>query len=222
MCARKQPFLYGSRTSDTCILCPFHSPSIFSFSPCPSIPSLLCRTRLDATSHTPCAVIRRLQYVLAHIRRQQQITNPLLYVLLRHLHLLPRPLRRIERYLLHYSLNHRMQPSRAYILHRSIRHESHPSDLADRQVFENQVHLFGFHQLYLLSDEVCDGLGEDSVHVFLSQTLERDSDGQSSLQLCQQVGGLGGVEGARRDKQDEVCVDVAVLGGDGGAFDQRQ
>ena len=52
--------------------------------------------------------------------------------------------------------------------------------------------------------------------------LELDADRQAALQLRQEVGGLGHVEGARRDEQDVVGLHAAMLGGDGGALDQRQ
>ena len=52
--------------------------------------------------------------------------------------------------------------------------------------------------------------------------VELDADRKAALQLRDQVRGLRQVERAARDEQDVVGLDHAVLGRDGGAFDQRQ
>ena len=51
---------------------------------------------------------------------------------------------------------------------------------------------------------------------------ELDADRQPALELGQQVGRLGDVEGARGDEQNVVGLDRPVFGADGGALDQRQ
>ena len=58
--------------------------------------------------------------------------------------------------------------------------------------------------------------------VLLGQRLQLDADRQAALQLGQHVARLGEVERARADEQHVVGLHRAVLGGDGGAFDQRQ
>ena len=52
--------------------------------------------------------------------------------------------------------------------------------------------------------------------------LQFDADRQPALQFGQQVRGLRNVERARRNEQNMVGLHRAVLGRDGGAFDQRQ
>ena len=56
----------------------------------------------------------------------------------------------------------------------------------------------------------------------LRQGLQLHPDGEAALQLRDQVGRLGDVEGARGDEQDVVGPDHAVLGGDGRALDDGQ
>src|SRR5690606_11943703 len=58
--------------------------------------------------------------------------------------------------------------------------------------------------------------------IVAAERLEFDADRQASLQLRQQIQRLGNVEGARSDKKNEVRLHRPMLGGDGGALDQRQ
>jgi len=52
--------------------------------------------------------------------------------------------------------------------------------------------------------------------------LQLDPDRQAALQFRQQIGRLGDVKRTRRDEQNVVGFDGAVLGRHGRAFDQRQ
>ena len=65
-------------------------------------------------------------------------------------------------------------------------------------------------------------LFQDAHEIIAGQGPELDPVGQAALQFRQHVAGLGDVEGAGRDKQDVFGLHRAVLGGNGGAFDQRQ
>ena len=81
---------------------------------------------------------------------------------------------------------------------------------------------FGRHQRHILLDQARLGLGQDAAEVVLGERMELDADRQAALQLRQEVGGLGDMEGARGDEQDVIGFHLAVLGGNGGALDQRQ
>ena len=73
-----------------------------------------------------------------------------------------------------------------------------------------------------LLDERGARLGEDAQEVVDRERLQLDADGKAALQFGDQVAGLGDVERARRDEEDVVGGDHAVLGVDGGAFDDGQ
>ena len=78
------------------------------------------------------------------------------------------------------------------------------------------------HQRDILLDQRCFRLGQDAAHVIARQRLQLDSDRQAALQFRQQVRRLGDMERAGGDEQDVVGLDRAMLGRNGGAFDQRQ
>ena len=65
-------------------------------------------------------------------------------------------------------------------------------------------------------------LGQDAAEIVARERLEFDPDRQPALQFRQQVRRFRDVERARGDEQDMVGLHAAVLGGDRGAFDQRQ
>ena len=77
-------------------------------------------------------------------------------------------------------------------------------------------------QRQILLDQACLGLGENPLEILAAERLEFDADGQASLQFRQKVRWLGGMEGARRDKQDMIGLHRAMLGRNRRAFDERQ
>ena len=66
------------------------------------------------------------------------------------------------------------------------------------------------------------GLRKDPAEIVDRERAQLDPDRQPALQLGQEVGGFGDVEGAGRDEQDVVRLHRAVLGGDARALDQGQ
>ena len=65
-------------------------------------------------------------------------------------------------------------------------------------------------------------LGQDALEVFLLQRLEFDANREASLQLRNEIGRFRRVERARRNEEDVIGLDRAVLRHDGRAFDDRQ
>ena len=95
-------------------------------------------------------------------------------------------------------------------------------DRRDAVVGEPQVDAFGRHQRHVLLDQRAPRLGEDAHELRLAERLELDADREAALQLRNQVRRLRDVERAGGDEQDVIGADHAVLGVDGGAFDDRQ
>ena len=95
-------------------------------------------------------------------------------------------------------------------------------DGVDGVVGEVERHALGLQQRDVLLDQRRLRLGQDAAEVVARQRLQLDADRQAALQFGQQVGRLGDMERARGDEQDVVGLHRAVLGGDGGALDQRQ
>ena len=82
--------------------------------------------------------------------------------------------------------------------------------------------LLGPHQRHILLDQAGLGLGQDALEVLARQRLQLHADGQTPLELGQEIGGFRLMEGARGNEQDVVGFDRAVLGRNGRAFEQRQ
>ena len=92
----------------------------------------------------------------------------------------------------------------------------------DAVVAEIERHAFGEEQRLILSHEAGFRLGEDAAEIVTRQRLELDADRQAALQLGQQVGGFGDMEGARRDEENMVGFDRPIFGRHRRAFDERQ
>ena len=117
-----------------------------------------------------------------------------------------------EAHLVEHPLHHRLQPARADVLDRAIDLGGDARDRRDRVVGEVELDAFGPHQRHILLDEARLGVGEDALEILLGQGIELDADRQAALQLGQEVGGPGDVEGAGGDEQDMVGLDRSVLG----------
>src|SRR6266851_8578042 len=85
-----------------------------------------------------------------------------------------------------------------------------------------ELDAFGFEQRDVLLDERVLGLRENADEVFFLERLQLNANGQSALQLGDQVRGLGHVESAGSDEEDVVGANHAVAGVDGSAFDDGQ
>src|SRR5579872_96693 len=121
-----------------------------------------------------------------------------------------------------HALHHGLQTSRANILHRRIDGNRDIGERVDRAVGDVERHAFGLHQRDILLDQRGLRLGQDPPHVVAGERLEFDANRQASLQLRQQVRGLGDMKRAGRDEQDMIGFHRAVLGRNRRAFDQRQ
>mmetsp|Transcript_1708 Transcript_1708/g.7455 ORF Transcript_1708/g.7455 Transcript_1708/m.7455 type:complete len:268 (+) Transcript_1708:2350-3153(+) len=128
----------------------------------------------------------------------------------------------VEADVVHEALDDRLQPTGSDVLDLAVDLRRRPRDLADRFVFEDQAHALHRDELYLLPDEVVDGLREDSVQVVLGELLQLDADWKAPLQLRQQIRRLRLMERAGRDEQNVVRVYIAVLRRHGGALYEGQ
>src|SRR2546423_1842146 len=72
-------------------------------------------------------------------------------------------------------------------------------------------HPVGRKQRFGLAREACIRRGEDALEVFDGEARELGADRKPALQLRDEVGRLGKVEGAARDEEDMVGADHAVL-----------
>src|SRR3984957_18315365 len=127
-----------------------------------------------------------------------------------------------EAHLVEHPLHHRLQPARPDVLDGAVDLGCEAGDRRHRVIGEFEVEAFGLHQRDILLDQARLGVGEDALEIVLGQRFELDADRQAPLQLGQEVGGLGDVEGAGGHEQNMVGLDRAVLGGDRRALDQRQ
>ncbi len=129
---------------------------------------------------------------------------------------------RVERHLVEQPLHDRVQPARADVLGPLVDEGRELGDRRDAFVGERQVDAFGRHQRHVLLDQRAPRLGEDAHELGLAERVELDADREAALQLRNQIRRLRDVERAGGDEQDVVGADHAVLGVDGGAFDDRQ
>ena len=95
-------------------------------------------------------------------------------------------------------------------------------DALDGVVGELELDAFGVEQRDVLLDQRVLRLLEDADEILRAERLQLHADRKAALQLGNQVGGLGDVEGAGRDEQNVVGAHHAVLGVDGRALDDRQ
>ena len=119
-------------------------------------------------------------------------------------------------------LQYRVQAAGADVFGAFVDLPGHFSNAPDAVVSNLQVESFGIQQGLVLLSEGASGFGENALEVIRGQGAQFHADGQTALQLRDQIAGLGQVKGAGGDKQDVVSLDHAVLGGHGAAFDQRQ
>ena len=105
---------------------------------------------------------------------------------------------------------------------RSLTIVANSAIVADAVLGERQVDAFGRQQRHVLLDQRAARLGEDAHELRLAERLELDADRKAALQLGDQIRRLRHVERAGGDEQDVIGAHHAVLGVDGGAFDDRQ
>ena len=115
-----------------------------------------------------------------------------------------------------------VQPSCADILGLLVDLEGHLRQALHARVLEGELEPFGRHERGVLAAERGIRLGQDPHEILDHQRLELDPDGKPSLQLGNQVRGLGHVKGAGGDEEHMIGLDRTVLGVDGTALDQRQ
>ena len=105
-----------------------------------------------------------------------------------------------------------MQPASADILCSFIHLGCDSCNLGNRVVAELQCNFFGLEQCLVLSRERIAGLAQDSLEVFACEWLKFYPDREPSLELRNQVGRFGDVEGPRRYEQNVVCPNRSILG----------
>ena len=128
----------------------------------------------------------------------------------------------VEGDLLQDLLDDRVQPARPDVLGAGVDLGRQPGHLAQPVFGELEVHAFGRQQGGVLLGQRVLRLGQDRVEVFFGQTAQLDPDREAALQLGDQVGGAGVVEGAGGDEEDVVGLDRAVAGHHDRALDDRQ
>src|SRR5712691_5077089 len=136
--------------------------------------------------------------------------------------LLPRETGRIERDLLQELLHDRVEPPRTDVLGAIVHPDGELGDRVHRVVRERQPHPLGGQKLHVLTDEGVAGFGQNADEIRARQGVELDSDGESALELRDEIGGLGHVERAGRDEEDMVRADDTVFRRDRRALDDRQ
>ena len=123
---------------------------------------------------------------------------------------------------LEHALHHGIQAAGTDVFHRAVHLGGDVCQGGDAVGGEGNRHIFGPHQRGVLPGQGIVGFGQDADEIAFGQRLQFHPDRQAALQFGQQVRGFGDVERARGDEEDVVGLDRAVLGADGGAFDQRQ
>mmetsp|Transcript_49586 Transcript_49586/g.124677 ORF Transcript_49586/g.124677 Transcript_49586/m.124677 type:complete len:254 (+) Transcript_49586:40-801(+) len=152
----------------------------------------------------------------------QETREMAFHILLTDHHILSLELVTVEAHLLDNTFNNRMQTSCTNVLDCGIHVGGHDSNFTHGLRTETEVNAFGLEQLHLLTDEVAFRLCQNLVEVILGETLEFDTDRETTLKFGQQIGRLARVEGTRGHKEDLRGVHIAVLGLNGAAFDQRK
>ena len=115
-----------------------------------------------------------------------------------------------------------MQAAGADVFLAFVDQEGDLGQAVDGAFVKADVHALGRQQGHVLAHQRVLGFGEDALEVVAAERAQFDADREAALQLRDQVGRLGHVEGARGDEQDVVGLDRAVFGADGRTFDQRQ
>src|SRR6266478_3081450 len=131
-------------------------------------------------------------------------------------------LRRGEGDLLQQLLHHRVEPPSPDVLGALVDRRGNVRHLLDGVLTERERHALRLQQLHVLADEGILGFAQDADKILSRQGLELDPDREATLQLGNQVRGLGHVKGAGRDEQDVVRPDHAVLRRHRRAFYDRQ
>src|SRR3569623_1088247 len=128
----------------------------------------------------------------------------------------------VERDGLEQPLHHRVQAACTDVLGALVDRPGDLGEAADAVVVKLQRHTLGREQRAVLLGERGVGLGEDAHEVVDREGIQFDADGETPLQLRNEVRRLREMKGARGDEQDVISAHDAVLGGDGAALDQRQ
>src|SRR5712692_1393420 len=129
---------------------------------------------------------------------------------------------RVERHVFQQLLHDRVEPPgpdilrRRVDLHADLRHRLH------RVGREPERDLLRPQQLDVLPDQRVLRFRQNADEILARQRVELHANGEPALQLRDEIGGLGDVEGAGGDEQDVVGADDPVLGVDRGALDDRQ
>ena len=103
-----------------------------------------------------------------------------------------------------------MKPAGADVFDRCVDVDGDIGERVNGIFGEFQLDVFGLHQRLVLPDKICLGLRQDASEVVTRQCFQFDANRQAPLQFRQKIGGFGGVEGSRRDKQNMVGLHASV------------
>src|SRR5215469_9419265 len=166
--------------------------------------------------------IRRSEDVTAQILVLYDVGELLVDVRRIHLHAFLLEVRCLEGKLIEHFFENRMQPAGADILSLLVHVGGKARDGLNGVFRDLQLHALGLEQRNILLDQRIFRLGEDAHEIFFLERLHFHTNRQAALQLGDQVGGLGDMEGAGGNKQNVVRTNHSVARVDGGAFDNRQ
>src|SRR5437667_1138187 len=122
--------------------------------------------------------------------------------------------RRVERDLLQQPLHDRVEPPGADVLRARVHPHRDLRDRLHRIRREPERHLLRPEELRVLRDQRVLRFRQDADEILARQGVELDADREASLELGDEVRGLGDVEGAGRDEEDVVGAHDPVLGRD--------
>ena len=130
--------------------------------------------------------------------------------------------RGVEADRLHHALDDRVKPAGADVLRSPIQVVRHLGHLVDGILGKLDRDAFGPEQLDLLAREGMLRLVENADEIILGEVRQLHADGETALKLRHQIAGLAAVKRSGGDEENVVRPDRAILGDDGGAFDNRQ
>ncbi len=107
-----------------------------------------------------------------------------------------------------------METARTDILYLLVHLACDLRDLSYPVFAEFDRQSFGFQERCVLLDQRVLREGEDLHEIIFGEAAEFHTDREASLQLRNEVGGLGDVERAGGNKEDMVCLDHAIFGHD--------
>src|SRR5437867_3355698 len=130
--------------------------------------------------------------------------------------------RRAEGHFFEQLLHHRVEPPRPDVLSPLVDRGSDIRHRFYRVLSELQRDTLRLQELDVLTDEGVPRLGQDADKILPRQGLQLHPDGEAPLELGDEIRRLGHVKRARRDEENMIGPDHAVLRGHRRAFDDGE